>query len=1295
MGPTPSSASRSAVAVESSLREAARRLERPARRIDAPAPLPTRQAGRPGPAIDGWGPLVSPPVGGVASRPRALTGPPLLALQRSAGNAAVTALLTGLRSTTEAGARSHIDDALVEVRRSEPDIDKVEKGLKAARDAGVPVDLEGEAHKPPASALEVENIGFDAGAVAPKQPVPPPTPTPPHSPLAAAAKAPKRPRRAGGSAAGRPPGGAGAGGGGAPQAVSPTSPASELVAAGDGPSPPVRPGPVEPLQDPAFTAVTGAVGSAAKAKRAHPPAATKAAEAQKAAVPPTDDVDGQAKAAKVDTMAAQQAGAFDKKAFIAAVKAAIEAKTPKTLKEADDYAKSGKAGEVKDDVKGLVDKDTDASRHDIESATDAPADASKAVPKPVEAMSAEEPGAVPSVEARGAAPKPAPAEQTDLGYGRHEVGQEMADGEVSEDQLARSNEPEFTAALDAKREAASHAEHAPQEYRQHEQEAIGQSQQDAAGTADGAMATMHGARERSAAQVTTAKEATKARDEDKRAQVTAKVQAIYTATEADVRQILDGLDAKVDAAFTAGEAAARAKFERLVETKMSAYKRDRYGGWLGGLRWAKDKLLGMPSKVNEFFEAGRQLYLREMERVISSVADVVGAELGAAKARIAQGRQEIADYVASLPTDLQAVGQEAAQEVGERFSELESDVESAQQGLVDSLAAKYVEARQGLDERIVQMQEENKGLVAKAVGAVKAVVATIKKLKDMLLGVLATAAGVIGKIIKSPIAFLKNLVSGVKGGILRFKERITTHLQTGLMGWLLGALGEAGIQLPEQFDLRGIINLITSVLGLTWNFIRSRVVKAVGEKAAKVLETTVDIFVRLATDGPAAIWQDIVAKVGDVKEMILSKVRDFVITKIIIAGVTWLISLLNPAAAFIKACKLIYDIVMFFVNNAARLVDLIKTIVDSVSAIAAGQVGAVVSRIEGVLAKMLPVVIGFLASVLGLGGIGKTIRSIIEAVSRPVKKVIDAVIKKGVALARKLIKKGKAKATAVKDWLKKLRRPFDFGDGQHTLSATPGDRPELMISSQPKKAVAVMTDEVARATKANDSVRVGEARLLLAACTELEQKLRAAARSKDEALVAMVQAKFGFVLGALRDYGKKYRRRGLVPKAELEEGSVRPYNLQPKGGKGKLEHEHVIPGALFAAWMGLERASAAIKAMYKNMMTVTWKYEAARAKTASDAGKWTAMKAKRDAFLARPEVVRELRKAGGWKRGQPLPNPPDVFGSLDDLKSDRVRASVAAAKQTNSKVTSAQIEAAASAQLAHLKVLFGELRRRG
>ena len=194
---------------------------------------------------------------------------------------------------------------------------------------------------------------------------------------------------------------------------------------------------LRPEQDPAFARVTGQVKAFAKTKKAHPPAAVKAQEAQDAAVAPTDDVAAQAKAAKADTMDAQQAGTFDKKAFIAAVKAAIEAKSPKTLEEADEYKESGKAGEVKGEVKGLVTSGKDGQAKDIEAATEAPPDQSKAVTKPVTPMAQEDPGQVVPIPAGGAVPKPAPPEQLNLAAGKHEANQEMATAEVSEAQLAQ------------------------------------------------------------------------------------------------------------------------------------------------------------------------------------------------------------------------------------------------------------------------------------------------------------------------------------------------------------------------------------------------------------------------------------------------------------------------------------------------------------------------------------------------------------------------------------------------------------------------------------------------------------------------------------------------------------------------------------------------------------------------------------------------------------------------------------------------------------------------------------------
>ena len=325
------------------------------------------------------------------------------------------------------------------------------------------------------------------------------------------------------------------------------------------------------------------------------------------------------------------------------------------------------------------------------------------------------------IPATGAVPKPAPAEQLNLAAGKHEVNAEMAESEVTETQLAESNEPEFEQGLADKKAAAAHADTAPGEFRQQEAQVIQQGKADAAAETAAGVNGMQSAKGAALAKLVADKGKAKTKDEAKRAEVTTKIEGIFNATEADVKKILDGIDPKVEKEFNEGEAAARSVFENYVSAKMSAYKKDRYGGWLGPFRWARDKIKGMPDKVNEFYVAGRELYLKEMNKTIARVADIVGTDLTAAKQRIATGRNQIAKYVESLPKDLKKVGSEASKEISDRFEQLESDVDAKQEALVDTLASKYVEARKGLDERIEELQAENKGLIDKAIGAIKAI----------------------------------------------------------------------------------------------------------------------------------------------------------------------------------------------------------------------------------------------------------------------------------------------------------------------------------------------------------------------------------------------------------------------------------------------------------------------------------------------------------------------------------------------------------------------------------------------
>ncbi|MFE7620149.1 hypothetical protein ACFU6N_31670, partial [Streptomyces sp. NPDC057496] len=141
------------------------------------------------------------------------------------------------------------------------------------------------------------------------------------------------------------------------------------------------------------------------------------------------------------------------------------------------------------------------------------------------------------------------------------------------------------------------------------------------------------------------------------------------------------------------------------------------------------------------------------------------------------------------------------------------------------------------------------------------------------------------------------------------------------------------------------------------------------------------------------------------------KLTSYLIPTVIIAGITWIISLLNPASAFVRAVKGIIDIVTFIVNQGAQIIEFVNAVLDSVIAIANGGSAGVPKMVETALAASVPLLIGFLASLLGIGNLANKVKSVFHAVAKPVNraidKIVDLITKKGKAIWNKL--KGKDK----------------------------------------------------------------------------------------------------------------------------------------------------------------------------------------------------------------------------------------------------------------------------------------------
>ncbi|NEQ79418.1 MAG: DUF4157 domain-containing protein [Moorea sp. SIO2I5] len=325
------------------------------------------------------------------------------------------------------------------------------------------------------------------------------------------------------------------------------------------------------------------------------------------------------------------------------------------------------------------------------------------------------------------------------------------------------------------------------------------------------------------------------------------------------------------------------------------------------------------------------------------------------------------------------------------------------------------------------------------------------------------AAGQVMAILKDPKTFFNNVMEAIGGGVSNFSKNIQQHLIKGLIGWLTGALSEVNLSLPETFDGPGILSLVMEILGLTYENIKGKVMKKFPPAASVFgeVEQGMEIVQKLVTEGPMALWEEVKQKFSNLKETVISGIQDFVIKTVAKEGIAWLLGLLTPAGAIAKLLKLAFDFVMFLVERFGQIKDFVMSVYNSITAIASGNLSQAKQAVEDALSRSLPVVISLLASLAGLGGIGKTVKNIIGKVAKPVNKIVDSLVERMVKFAKKLLKKGKA---AVKRLIAfwRVKKSFKLKDGSsHTLSFKKRGRKFLlfMASEKPKSLVEILKDK--------------------------------------------------------------------------------------------------------------------------------------------------------------------------------------------------------------------------------------------
>jgi hypothetical protein len=417
-----------------------------------------------------------------------------------------------------------------------------------------------------------------------------------------------------------------------------------------------------------------------------------------------------------------------------------------------------------------------------------------------------------------------------------------------------------------------------------------------------------------------------------------------------------------------------------------------------------------------------------IDGILSAVAGAVGRIIDAVKdaacALIDAARSFINSAIAAFGSFLQDL---VSATLGQVFPELAAALNSAIDGAVRAAQAAVNAIADGLKSAVSALLDGLKAGINAAINAFRAAVqvaaafATALVTGDweavgrMLLEAALTLCGIdkaafyalIGEaretihiILDDPGAFASHVIDAVKQGFSQFGDNFLTHLRDGIVQWLFGTFAEAGITLPQRFDIAGVFDLVCQVLGLTYPRLRQKAVRLIGEQNVERIEFVWGYVQELLTNGWAGVWERVQNDLGNLWSTVIDGAKSWLLQHVVQAAIVRLATMFNPVGALVNLLMTAWNVYQWVKENAQRIFQLVQAVVQSMSEIAHGNIQNAANFIEGALARLVPIAISLLANLLGLGGIADRIREIIEQIQATVDAALDRLIDRVLAMFR-------------------------------------------------------------------------------------------------------------------------------------------------------------------------------------------------------------------------------------------------------------------------------------------------------
>jgi DNA anti-recombination protein RmuC len=781
---------------------------------------------------------------------------------------------------------------------------------------------------------------------------------------------------------------------------------------------------------PALVKGIGMLQKLSQNEQTHDDAAEKLTQSEKAVVIPPSEGQSKSNTGQVNTVSERPAPAADENKAKQKLHESLEANTPQSIEDVDNFKRDMKAQHMGADVMQVVQGDKNAVTSTFGDMVHTP------LPTPPE----HKPEALPPEEIAPPTPvlnlgqgtiAPLQKEHTDVSNYTKEADSKLKEEGVTQEQLDMVDSGDLAEANKAKKglekavqtEPVAVQEFARQQSNQVDKELKQEEKRDRDGLRAKRKADLGAAAQK--------QKGTQSALEKKRDEVASKINGIYQTAQDKVKKKLADLETQSMKRFDDGNAKATKDFEDNVNREIDAFKDDRYSGFWGGAKRAKDWLLGMDDlpEVKAIFDRNRAAFVSAMHQLVESITADNKRVIQECKDELANARKAIKEYVDQLEPSLKGIGKTAAQEMNAKLNELDQFIGRKEEELQTKLKDKQTAAIKAIDEKIEKMKEAMSGALAKLGNlllwaAKKFFTWALQKFGyslEEIEGIINKGAAVLKAIFTQPIQFVKNLMKAAITGFQNFGKNFLTHLKDALFEWLTGSL--EGLVLPKTWDFPGIIGVALQMIGISYQNIRTHMVTVMGEPVVAGLEKTFTLVKTLITEGPMAAWEQLKEMAGEMRDAFIEAVKDFIKMKIIEQAIQWLVSLFIPGAGIIKAVIGIYDTIVFFIQKAKQIVQMISNFLGSIAEIAAGNIGAAADAMENGLARGLSLVISFLAQLLHLSGITSKIRDAIQKIRGKVDAVLLKVAKWIAEKAKKLF----AKVFGKKDDIKQEDSPESDG----------------------------------------------------------------------------------------------------------------------------------------------------------------------------------------------------------------------------------------------------------------------------